>query len=247
MAHLRCDFRSNVMDMITSMTVILPEGVAQSEVRVVYLLHGLADNCSGWSRYTSVERYAREHNVALVIPEVQRSFYADMDQGIPYFTYIHDELPKICRNFFGFSEAREKNYIMGLSMGGYGALKCALTSPERYAGVATFSAVADIREFVNTLGNNKKQFQAIFGQTLEIPEACDLMKLARKADVATLPRIYMACGEQDPLYDANTRLSALLQHRGANVQYEHWEGIHSWDFWDTAVCRAMNDLLKADA
>lgn len=247
MAHLRCDFRSNVMDMITSMTVILPEGVKQSEVQVVYLLHGLADNCSGWSRYTSVERYAREHNVALVIPEVQRSFYADMEQGIPYFTYIHDELPKICRNFFGFSEAREKNYIMGLSMGGYGALKCALTSPERYAGVATFSAVADIREFVNTLGNNKKQFQAIFGQALEIPEACDLMALARNADIATLPRIYMACGEQDALYDANTRLSALLQERGADIRFEHWTGNHDWVFWDTAACRAMNDLLKAEA
>lgn len=245
MAHLRCDFRSNVMDMITSMTVILPEGVPQSQIRVVYLLHGLADNCSGWSRYTSVERYAREHNVALVIPEVQRSFYADMDQGIPYFTYIHDELPQICRNFFGFSEARENNYIMGLSMGGYGAMKCALNTPERYAGVATFSAVADIGEFVKTLANNKKQFQAVFGQNLQIPENCDLVQLASQAEIGALPRIYMACGEQDALYDANTRLSALLQQRGADIRYEHWAGIHSWDFWDTAVCKAMNYLLKA--
>lgn len=245
MAHLRCDFRSNVMDMITSMTVILPEGVPQSQIRVVYLLHGLADNCSGWSRYTSVERYAREHNVALVIPEVQRSFYADMDQGIPYFTYIHDELPQICRNFFGFSEARENNYIMGLSMGGYGAMKCALNTPERYAGVATFSAVADIGEFVKTLANNKKQFQAVFGQNLQIPENCDLVQLASQAEIGALPRIYMACGEQDALYDANTRLSALLQQRGADICYEHWAGIHSWDFWDTAVCKAMNYLLKA--
>lgn len=113
MAHLRCDFRSETMDMNTSMTVILPEGVKQSEVPVVYLLHGLADNCTGWSRYTSVERYAREKGVALVIPEVQRSFYADMDQGISYFTFIHDELPEICRNFFGFSPAREKKLYHG--------------------------------------------------------------------------------------------------------------------------------------
>lgn len=247
MAHLRCDFRSDVMDMITSMTVVLPEGVKQSDIRVVYLLHGLADNCSGWSRYTNVERYAREHNVALVIPEVQRSFYADMDQGIPYFTYIHDELPKICRNFFGFSEDREKNYIMGLSMGGYGAMKCALNTPERYAGVATFSAVADIAEFVQTLEGNKKQFQAVFGQELKIPETCDLVTLAEKADVATLPRMYMACGEQDGLYDANVRLSDLLQQRGADIRFEHWEGIHNWVFWDTAVCKAMNVMFGENA
>lgn len=247
MAHLRCDFRSDAMDMITSMTVVLPEGVKQSDIRVVYLLHGLADNCSGWSRYTSVERYAREHNVALVIPEVQRSFYADMDQGIPYFTYIHDELPKICRNFFGFSEQREKNYIMGLSMGGYGAMKCALNTPERYAGVATFSAVADMAEFIQTLGNNKKQFQAIFGQDLALPENCDLVAMAKKAEIADLPRIYMACGEQDGLFDANVRLSGIFQQRGADIRFEHWEGIHNWVFWDAAVCKAMDHLLKENA
>lgn len=247
MAHLRCDFRSNVMDMITSMTVVLPEGVRQSDVRVVYLLHGLADNCSGWSRYTSVERYAREHNVALVIPEVQRSFYADMEQGISYFAYIHDELPQICQNFFGFSREREKNYIMGLSMGGYGAMKCALNTPERYAGVATFSAVADLAEFMQTLKNNRKQFQAIFGQELTLLENCDLVKLARTVKIPTLPRIYMACGEQDGLYPANVRLSGTLQQRGADICFQHWEGNHDWKFWDKAVCRAMDHLLSEKA
>ena len=148
MAHLRCDFRSDAMGMNTSMTVILPEKTDLSQVPVVYLLHGLEDNCTGWARYTSVERYAREKNAALVIPEVQRSFYADMDRGLPYFTFIHDELPEICRGFFGFSAKREKNYLMGLSMGGYGTLKCVLQTPERYAGAAAFSAVADIEEFV---------------------------------------------------------------------------------------------------
>ena len=109
MAHMRCDFRSDAMGMNTSMTVILPEKTDLSQVPVVYLLHGLEDNCTGWARYTSVERYAREKNAALVIPEVQRSFYADMDRGISYFTFIHDELPEICRGFFGFSSGRVRS------------------------------------------------------------------------------------------------------------------------------------------
>ena len=74
MAHMRCDFRSDAMGMNTSMTVILPEKTDLSQVPVVYLLHGLEDNCTGWARYTSVERYAREKNAALVMPEEQRVF-----------------------------------------------------------------------------------------------------------------------------------------------------------------------------
>lgn len=244
MAHLRCDFRSEVMDMNTSMTVILPEGVEQSEVRVIYLLHGLADNCSGWSRYTSVERYAREHGVALVIPEVQRSFYADMENGIAYFTFIHEELPQICRNFFHFSSAPEKNYLMGLSMGGYGALKCALTTPRRYAAVATFSAVADIAEFVSTLSDNQKQFRAIFGTELAVPDSCNLLKLLETVNLSDLPKLYMACGEQDSLFEANNRLTSRFQELGVDLRFEHWEGNHDWVFWDAAVCRAMNYLLE---
>lgn len=244
MAHLRCDFRSEAMDMNTSMTVILPEGVSQSRVPVVYLLHGLADNCTGWSRYTSVERYAREKGAALVIPEVQRSFYTDMEQGISYFTFIHDELPEICRNFFGFSPARENNYLMGLSMGGYGTLKCVLRSPRRYAGAAAFSAVADIGQYAAAQGGaQKKQFQAIFGQALEIPEESDLFALTGRADPADLPRLYLACGEQDALLDANARLADKLHAVGADVRFEHWQGIHNWVFWDAAVCRAMDYLL----
>lgn len=244
MAHLRCDFRSDAMAMNTSMTVILPEKTDLSQVPVVYLLHGLEDNCTGWTRYTSVERYAREKGAVLVIPEVQRSFYTDMEQGIPYFTFIHDELPEICRGFFGFSARREKNFMMGLSMGGYGTLKCVLQTPERYAGAATFSAVADIEEFAaGQTAAEKRELQAVFGQSLKIPADCNLLTLAEKADASGLPKLYMACGEQDGLYAANVRLTDKLTVLGADIQFEHWEGIHNWVFWDAAVRKALDYLL----
>ena len=240
MAHLRCDFRSESLDMNTSMTVVLPEGVKQSEVPVIYLLHGLSDNCTGWSRYTSVERYVREYGAALVIPEVQRSYYTDMAEGIDYFTYIHDELPKICRGFFGFSDSREKNYIMGLSMGGYAALKCAFTTPERYAGVAAFSAVADISESVRSATEKRqREFRAIFGNIPNIPDNCELFALAGKILSARSLKLYMACGEQDEFFTSNERLAAYMEKLGADIRFEHWEGIHDWVFWDSAVYRAI--------
>lgn len=244
MAHLRCDFRSEALEMNTSMTVILPEKTDLSKAKVVYLLHGLEDNCTGWARYTSVERYAREKGAALVIPEVQRSFYTDMDLGMAYFTFIHEELPEICRGFFGFSADREKNYLMGLSMGGYGTLKCLLRTPERYAGAAAFSAVADIEEFVRAQSPaEQRQLQAVFGKNLEIPEGDNLMTLTDRADPKALPKLYMACGEQDALYPANCRLADKLEKRGADIRFAHWQGIHNWEFWDEAVRRAMDYLL----
>ena len=135
-------------------------------------------------------------------------------------------------------------FIVGHSMGGYGTLKCVLQTPERYAGAATFSAVADIEEFAaGQTAAEKRELQAVFGQSLKIPADCNLLTLAEKADASGLPKLYMACGEQDGLYAANVRLSDKLTALGADIRFEHWEGIHNWVFWDAAVRKALDYLL----
>ena len=244
MSYIRCDFASEKIKMMTSMIVLLPERVALSEVPVVYLLHGLTDNCSGWTRFSAIERYARDHGCAVIMPEVQRSFYTDMTLGGNYFSYVLKELPEFCHRTFGLSLEKEKNYIMGLSMGGYGALKCAMTEPWRFAGCACFSAVADIQGWIEMAPPcEKEEFKAVFNEQLHVPDVCNLMKLVEKADPERFPRIFMTCGEQDGLYPANMRLYRHLQEKGFPVSFQHWEGIHSWDFWDRSVCMAMDSLL----
>ena len=100
MTFIRADFHSKELNMSTSAQVLLPDDRALSRVRVVYLLHGLSDNCTGWLRRTAVERYAQEYGVAVVMPEVQRSFYTDMQYGVNYFSYVYKELPEIMHRLF---------------------------------------------------------------------------------------------------------------------------------------------------
>ena len=247
MAHLRCDFRSDAMGMNTSMTVILPEKTDRSQVPVVYLLHGLEDNCTGWARYTSVERYAREKNAALVMPEVQRSFYADMDRGLPYFTFIHDELPEICRGFFGFSAKREKNYLMGLSMGGYGALKCGLLAPETFSAVASLSGGVDAVEIASNdaIKGNDGLFFDIFGPADKVKGSDnDLFavaeRLAKRPEM--MPKVYMWCGTEDFLYQSNLRMRDHLRALGYDLTYEESPGDHQWKYWDTKIQTVLDWL-----
>ena len=104
--------------------------------------------------------------------------------------------------------------------------------------------MADIEEFVaGQTAAEKKELQAVFGQDLKIPADCNLLKLAEKAYASQLPKLYMACGEQDALYAANVRLVNKLTALGTDIRFEHWDGIHDWAFWDTAVRKALNHLL----
>lgn len=245
MAYIRCDIQSETLEMCTSFIALLPDGARLSEVPVVYLLHGLSDNCTGWTRYTSVERYAREKGVAVIMPEVQRSFYTDMVYGLRYFSYIRDELPAICSRLFGLSGKREQNYIMGLSMGGYGALKCALTAPERYAGCAFFSAVGDLSGRIGRADDfQRKEFTACFGTELNVGAEADLLALAAAAESEKMPRFFVTCGEQDALFEDSVRLAALLQERGCDVDFRHWEGTHSWELWDKSIRMAFAELIN---
>lgn len=67
-----------------------------------------------------------------------------MAHGLKYFTYISEELPKICRDMFRIFNRRENNFVAGLSMGGYRALKTALRYPECFAAAASFSGAVNI-------------------------------------------------------------------------------------------------------
>ena len=51
---------------------------------------------------TSIERYALEHGIAVVMPNVNRSFYVDMKHGLNYYTYVSQEIPYIATTYFPY-------------------------------------------------------------------------------------------------------------------------------------------------
>ena len=120
MAFLSTDIYSSVLNMDTHINVILPHDKTATDepAKVLYLLHGLSDDCSKWTRFTAIERKISGKNLAVVMPEVQRSFYTDMRYGLNYFSFVAYELPKLCQKMFNVSNKREDNFIAGLSMGG---------------------------------------------------------------------------------------------------------------------------------
>ena len=152
MAFLQVNFFSSVLGMCTAMNVILPQttgtrgliGVDTADVDVtypvLYLLHGMSDDHTIWSRRTSIERYADEHGIAVVMPTTELGWYTNMKHGRKWRTYIGEELPAVCHDFFPrISQKREDTYIAGLSMGGYGAYALAMTYPEQYNAAAGLS------------------------------------------------------------------------------------------------------------
>ncbi len=243
MALLRCDFFSEVLEVSTSMTVLLPQageeqigvtGAASSggDFPVLYLLHGLSDDSTAWQRYTGIERYAAPYGLAVVMPAVQRSFYADERHGGSYWTFLTEELPSVVRSFFRVSERREDTFVAGLSMGGYGALKWALHQPDRFAAVATLSGGLDVAELRHVEGR-KRLFRRVFGDHIDAHD--DLFRLLEDADPAAVPPVYLGCGTEDHLYPSNVRFLDAARASGLDVHVDFRPGEHEWGLWDATI------------
>lgn len=248
---LEMNIRSKELKRNTQVAVLIPDGERNPEepYKVLWLLHGLSGDHTSWMRNTSMERYAKEHGLAVVMPSADRSWYTDTAYGANYFTFIAKELPEHCRRVFqGFDDKRENNLVAGLSMGGYGALKLALTYPEQYSACISLSGSLDITRKGRPC--NLEEWRSIFGFGLSDPlelegSAHDLFALAEKnqKEGARFPELYLWCGQEDSLIAVNRRFDAHLTELGVAHTFRESEGDHSWRWWDLHIQDGLKTVL----
>ena len=203
-------------------------------VPVLYLLHGLSDDCTIWERRTSIERYATEKGIAVVMPEVRRSFYTDEAVGEAYWTFVAEELPRIVARTFRVSTAREDTFVAGLSMGGFGAFKLALNHPDRFAAAASLSGALDPASLSLELSTGHLA-ERVWGGREIAGTADDLLGLVGRRDPAELPALFLDCGTEDQLIDQNRRFLAAAEDAGVEVASRLRPGAHTWEFWDEGI------------
>ncbi len=241
MALLHVHHYSETLRMNMDMSVILPESPQwhrPGESKVLYLLHGLGDDYTAWEKQTSIVRYAADYNVAVVMPGTHTGFYTDMDRGFPYFTYIAKEVPALCRRLFPqMSHSREDTFVAGLSMGGYGALKCALRAPETFSGAASLSGAVDAVQRMNeTRSHRERLFRDTFGPKEHVEGSFnDLFAAARELPEPLRPKLYMWCGTEDFLWHENITMRDHLRQEGFDLTWTESQGGHAWDKWDEQI------------
>lgn len=252
MALLTCRFYSDTLGLSTSMTVILPQtkklqlgtdnAASGGKHKTLFLLHGLTDDDTIWVRQTSIERYVAKLGLAVVMPNVHHSFYTDMKYGGAYWTFLTEELPAVARSFFPLSEAREDNFVAGLSMGGYGAFKWALRHPDRFAAAGSFSGALDIAAHIKEIEEFDRVFKLVFGDKEVQGTADDLLALLEQSAIhqngiqsGMKPLLYQSCGTEDFLYKGNTVFRDACVKTDYELTYKEGPGDHSWAYWDEHI------------
>lgn len=179
-------------------SVFMPPQALQGSVPVLYYLSGLTCTADNFTTKAGAQRYAAQHGLMLVAPDTSprgeevpddadswdfgkgAGFYVDATetpwaQNYGMYSYVTEELPQLIGEHFAADTSRQG--IMGHSMGGHGALVCALRNPERYRSVSALAPIVapmqcpwGKKAFSNYLGGDRETWKAY--------DACELVQSA---------------------------------------------------------------------
>lgn len=247
MALVHCNFFSYSLGYPMDIQVILPSFTANNmkgkhahtlpgKFPVIYLLHGYANDYKVWLRYTSLERYAEEHRIAVVTFSCHNKAYHNAPLGENFYDFLNSELPEFVENYFPISSEAKDRFIAGLSMGGYGALLHGIENPQRYGAIGAFSpGIPDPQA--------KTELERIM--------RTDLYQLTQDAIRAgkKLPDLFMCIGEHDFLYDRVARYHEMFkdQWTGDRYRFDDLPDFeHEFAIWDIEVLAFIEWIRRDD-
>ena len=249
MAYYTIKLFVNALRRYTSFEMFIPNDIREDvpheeneytrrKMKVLFLLHGYTGNAGNWVP----EYIAEKYNFAIVMPNGENAFWLDgLSSGHNFATFLGEELPAYLRKTFGLAMGPEETYIMGLSMGGFGALRTALAYPDVFGKAAGLSSalivhdIAHMKEGDNDELANDAYYHECFGD-LEIVEESDnnpevLVKRLKESG-KKIPELFISCGTEDFLLEKNRVMHAFLDGIGVPHVYMESKGGHDMDFWN---------------
>ncbi len=225
--------------------VITPESYNnQTQLPVVYLLHGYSGNYSNWGGSDDAKMMADQYDFIIVCPDGDYSswyFDSPMDSTSRFETFVAKELVAWTDKNYKTIAQREARAISGLSMGGHGALYLAFRNQDVYGACGSMSGGVDIRPFPE-----RWEIKKHLGEQKEHPDNWNKHTVLNLLHLLTPDALEISidCGVDDFFYDVNVRLHEEMTYRNIPHTFISRPGKHNWDFWKTSV--KYHSLFFAD-
>lgn len=247
----RCLLRNITFNMILPNDYVDKENEYTNRPRkTLMILHGYTGDAGNWVP----EELANKYNFAIIIPNGENGFWLDgISTGHKFQTLIGIEIIEYLRKNFNLAKKSEDTYIMGFSMGGFGAIHTALAYPQTF-GTAIGLSFANIINKISKMkpGDpdshaNYEYYRECFGDLEKVKESdnnpeIQIKKLLAKGE--KLPKLYLACGKEDFLLENDREFHKFLEEN--NVKHVYWEapGNHNPEFWDKCVQKFIPEIFS---
>ena len=246
---------SEILNQERSYAVYLPPDYDSSDrsYPVLYLLHGLGDDQTGWIKLGDVQRIADESinsgissSMIIIMPDAGSGIVGYINQPNRdwfYEDFFFEELMPHVESKFRIKKQKKYRAISGLSMGGGGTLVYALHRPDLFSSAAPLSPAigpTDIDDFhkwisrYNFYFNDKIETQKLLNANHPII----LIEKQSKEDLNSV-KWYLDCGDDDYLYEDSSLLHLAMKKKGVEHEYRVRDGAHNWNYWKGSLPKVL--------
>lgn len=237
---------SEILDMERNYAIYLPPDYETSSrsYPVLYLLHGLSDDQTGWIQFGEVKKIADNAIIngnatpmIIVMPDANTGevgYFNIPSKNWMYEDFFFNELMPHVESKYRIKSDKRFRAISGLSMGGGGTLTYALHRPDLFSAAAPLSSATgstDVEESLKRIRSygfefTRSEMQSLIkaNHPLELIKDIPLNKL-------NSVRWYIDCGDDDYLFEDNSLLHIEFKKRGINHEYRVRDGDHNWTYW----------------
>lgn len=241
-------FHSAALNREMPYRVFLPAHVeVDTKLPVVYLLHGGNGSFRDWSNDSVVSRYAAK-GLILVMAEGEFSYYMNSveEPANRFEDYTFGDLIADVESRFPAGKTRDNRALIGISMGGFAAMKIALSRPDLFSFVAALSPPIEIthRRFNIKRWGEWSRIRNIFGPWGSKERlARDPLTLIGSANPAVPPYIYLTVGQNEPLRAADRAFAGRLKALHFRYEFHIEPGGHDWNEWNRQIPGCFESLL----
>jgi len=237
---------SEILNMDRNYAIYLPPDYETSSrsYPVLYLLHGLGDDQTGWIQFGEVKKIADNAIIngeatpmVIVMPDANTGevgYFNIPSKNWMYEDFFFNELMPHVESKYRIKSDKRFRAISGLSMGGGGTLTYALHRPDLFSAAAPLSSATgstDVEESLKRIRRygfefTRDEMQSLLkdNHPLELIKDIPLNKL-------NSVRWYIDCGDDDYLFEDNSLLHIAFSKRGINHEYRVRDGAHTWTYW----------------
>lgn len=252
-------FRSAALGRDVGYVADLPASYARGDRRypVVYALHGLFESSAFWERrglapiLKGLEERGAVPEMIVVAVDGGNSFFVNAPAGA-YEDMVTKDLVAHVEATYRVVPGRAGRALLGISMGGYGALRMAFRYPDAFAAAATHSAMLleKIPSPEEGAGRwHMAAFNRVFGNPIDpgMWAAADPLHLVDKAEAKALPALYLDCGSEDRfgLYVGNKDLHERLAAHGVKHEFGLFPGDHGYEYVRSVLERSLRFIGAA--
>ena len=237
---------SEILNMDRNYAIYLPPDYETSSrsYPVLYLLHGLGDDQTGWIQFGEVKKIADNAIIngeatpmVIVMPDANTGevgYFNIPSKNLMYEDFFFNELMPHVESKYRIKSDKRFRAISGLSMGGGGTLTYALHRPDLFSAAAPLSSATGSTDVEESLKRIRRYgFEFTRDEMQSLLKANHPLELIKDISLNKLNSVrwYIDCGDDDYLFEDNSLLHIAFSKRGINHEYRVRDGAHTWTYW----------------